>query len=245
MSGLLPRRFRRNVGSNYLMTAASMAVALVMTPVLVHGLGTIEFGVWALVGSLVWYLPLLEFGFGAATVKYVAEHAARADSERFQRTVATSFWVLCVAGVVAIVVAAALAVLFPHLFDVASNVERDAQILILLVALDLAVAMPMDTFGNVLVGLQRYDLLNATLVAVLVSQAIGWAIVLAAGGGLVALGAVTVAISLVGQLSRLLLARRLSADVTVAPRLFDRTLVRHLAALSGWFSLATWSRVVI
>lgn len=242
---VLPRRFQRNVGSNYAMTATSIVVAVVMTPVLVHGLGKVEFGVWSLVGSLVWYLPLLEFGFGAATVKYVAESHARGEHERVRSTVATSFWILVVPAVIALLLAVALAALFPVLFDVSPAVERAAQILILVVALDLACAMPMDTFGNVLVGLQRYDLLNATLVVVLISQAVAWAIVLAAGGGLVALGIVTVALSLAGQFSRLVLAHRLSPDVSVSPSFFDRSLIRPLAGLSAWFSVATWARVVI
>lgn len=241
----LPRRFQRNVGSNYAMTAASIVVAVVMTPVLVHGLGKVEYGVWALVGSLVWYLPLLEFGFGAATVKYVAEFHSRGDRARVRATVATSFWVLLVPAFVTVAVAAVLAALFPILFDVSPSVDRAAQILILVVAFDLACAMPMDTFGNVLVGLQRYDLLNATLVAVLAAQAVAWALVLAAGGGLVALGIATVSLSLAGQFSRLVLARRLSPEVTVARHFFDRSLVRPLAGLSAWFSLATWAKVVI
>jgi O-antigen/teichoic acid export membrane protein len=227
------------------MTAASIVVALVMTPVLVHGLGKTEYGVWALVGSLVWYLPLLEFGFGGATVKYVAQWHARGEGERVRATVATSFWLLCGAAIAALVVAVGLALLFPVLFDLSPGLEHAAQLLILIVAFDLACAMPMDTFGNVLVGYQRYDLLNATLVVVLVAQAIAWAVVLAAGGGLVALGLATVALSLCGQLARLVLARRLSADVTVARRFFDRALVRPLATLSAWFSLASWAQVVI
>lgn len=245
MPDVLPRRFRRNVGSNYLMTGTSIVVAVVMTPVLVHGLGTVEYGVWALVGSLAFYLPLLEFGFGAATVKYVAEHHSRGERVRLRQTIATSFWVLLAPAVGAIFVGIGLALLFPVLFDVAPDVERAAQILILLVALELAVAMPMDTFGNVLVGLQRYDLLNGTLVSVLLAQAAAWAIVLAAGGGLVAVGIATVAVSLVGQLARLVLARRLSPDVTVAARFFDRRLIKPLASLSAWFSLATWAKIVI
>lgn len=243
--GRLPRRFRRNVGTSYAMTVVSIVVAVVMTPVLVHGLGKVEFGVWSLVGSLVWYLPLLEFGFGAATVKYVAEFHARGEADRVRSTVATSFWILAVPALVTLLVACVLAALFPLLFDVGADVERAAQVLILVVAFDLACAMPMDTFGNVLVGLQRYDLLNATLVVVLIAQAISWAIVLAAGGGLVALGVATVVISLAGQVSRLVLARRLSGDVKVSPRFFDRRLIRPLAGLSVWFSVATWARVVI
>ena len=227
------------------MTGTSIVVALVTTPLLVHELGKVEYGIWVVVGSLAWYVPLLEFGFGGATVKYVAEHHARGDSEAVRRTVATSFWLLAVAAVGAAAAGLALALAFPIIFDVPPDVERAAQLLVLLVTLDVASSMPMDTFGNALVAFQRYDLLNATLIAVLVLQALGWLIVLELGGGLVALGAVTVGLSLLGQLSRAVLARRLSPDVVVQPRLVDRRAVRPLARLSFWLWLTTASKLVV
>jgi O-antigen/teichoic acid export membrane protein len=245
VTGVLPRRFQRNVASNYLMTGTSIAVALLTTPLLVHELGKVEYGIWVIVGSLAWYVPLLEFGFGGATVKYVAEHHARGDRHGVRRTVATSFWVLALAGLGACVLGAGLALAFPYLFDVPADVERATQLLVLLVTLDLASSMPMDTFGNVIVAFQRWELLNATLAAVVAFQALGWVIVLELGGGLVALGVVTVAISLLGQLSRAAIARRLSSDVTVAPRLFERRAVRPLAALSLWLWLTTVSKLAI
>ena len=44
----------------------SIVIALVVTPVLVHGLGGTAYGIWALVGSTVLYLDLFNLGFGRA-----------------------------------------------------------------------------------------------------------------------------------------------------------------------------------
>lgn len=244
MTKVLPRRFRRNLTSNYAWTASSMAVALVMTPVLVHGLGKEAYGIWVLVGSMIFYLELLEFGFGPATAKYVAEFESRGDRELVRRTIATSFWVLALPGLLAMVVGVVFAALFPIIFDVPRTLERGAQVLVILVALDLALSIPWDSFGTTLIGLQRYDLLNATLVLVLLAQAAGWALVLWAGGGLVALGLVTVGPSLAGQLARSLIVRRLVPGAAVSPELFDRSLVRPLASFSVWMLLARVARVV-
>jgi O-antigen/teichoic acid export membrane protein len=227
------------------MTGVSILVTLLTTPLLVHGLGKTEYGVWVVVGSLMWFVPVLEFGFGGATVKYVAEHNARGDRELVRQTIATSFWLLALGTLVAGAVGVILALAFPLLFEVPPEVERPAQLLILLVTLDVALSMPMDTFGNVLVALQRYDVLNATLIAVLAAQALAWWATLEAGGGLVALGVVTVAISVLGQLSRAVIARRLTPDVTVSPRLVDRRAFGPLATLSFWLWLTTTSKLVI
>lgn len=245
MSGALPRRFGRNTLTSYVNTSTSLVVALVMTPVLVDGLGRTGYGIWALAGSLVLYLELLEFGFGTATVKRVAEESATDDHERVGSAIATSFWLLTVPGVIALLAGAGLAAAFPLLFDVPSALETTSQLLVLVVAVDLAISIPSDTFGAALMGLQRYDLLNATLIAVLIAQAISWAVVLAAGGGLLALGIATAALSLLGQVSRYLIARRLVPGLSLSPRRVDRAGFRPLAGLSVWYWVEALADVLI
>lgn len=233
----LPQRFGRNVTSGWARIATQIVIALVMTPVLVHGLGKTEYGIWALALSMILYLELFEFGLGSATVKYVAQNEALGDRPASVRSIATSFWTLAALGVLTFAIAVILSLLFPVLFDVPPESERAAQLLVLLVGLDLAVSIPSDTFGNTLLAMQRVDVINATLIAVVVAQAVAWAVVLWLGGGLVALAVVTVALSLVGQAARFVAARRLLAGLSLRPRFFDRALVRPLAGLSVWYAL--------
>src|SRR5919106_256040 len=228
----LPRRFRRSVLTSYANTATTALVALVMTPVLVHGLGTEAYGIWVLAGSLALYLELLEFGFGLATVKYAAQYSSLDDRQGLHRVLATSFWILTVPGVIALVIGAGIALGFSHIFSTPPDLVDAAAIVVLLVAFDLALSIPSDTFGGALMGLQRFDLVNGTLIVVLAAQAVSWFLVLEAGGGLVEIAIVTVALSLLGQLARYLLARRLIPGLSVSLRHFDRQLVRPLAGLS-------------
>lgn len=241
----LPIRYRRNVRSAYLTTAVIAVAALVTTPILARELGKEGFGIWVLVGSFALYLELLEFGFGKAAPKFVAEYAARGDERGLRATIATSFWILAALGSVAAVTGAVVAALFPSMFGISPELAGAAQILILLVLLDLAISIPSDTFGGVLMGLQRFYLVNTTLVVVTILQAVAWIVVLLNGGGLVALGVVTVVLSLGGQLARFLLARRYVPQASVAPRLVDRALARRFTGLSVWFFVLDMSRVVV
>jgi O-antigen/teichoic acid export membrane protein len=241
----LPSRFARNTLSIYLHSATSLVVALVTTPILVHHLGVTEFGIWVLAGSVLLYLELFEFGFGTATVAYVARFAATGDHERVKRAIATSMWMLTGPGVAVAVAAVAFAALLPSVVDLPADLVTPARVLLLLLALDLAVSMPGDTFGGTLAAFQRYDLLNFTLAAVLAAQAIAWIIVIVAGGGLVALGVVTVLLSLAGQLTRFLLARRLVPALSLSPRMVDRSLARPYAGLSFWFALSSIAETVV
>ena len=241
----LPIRYRRNVVSAYVTTAVIAVAALVTTPILARGLGKEGFGIWVLVGSFALYLELLEFGFGKAAPKFVAEYAARGDERGLRATIATSFWILAALGSVAAVVGAVVAALFPSVFGISPGLSGAAQVLILLVLLELAISIPSDTFGGVLMGLQRFYLVNTTLVTVTILQAVAWTIVLAAGGGLVELGIATVALGLGGQLARFLLARRYVPRASISPRLVDRALARRFTGLSVWFFVLDMSRVVM
>lgn len=241
----LPIRYRRNVVSTYLTTGVIAVAALVTTPILARELGKEGFGIWVLVGSFALYLELLEFGFGKAAPKFVAEYAARGDDRGVRATIATSFWILAALGSIAAVIGAVIAALFPSMFGISSELAGAAQILILLVLLDLAISIPSDTFGGVLMGLQRFYLVNATLVTVTILQAIAWTVVLALGGGLVELGIATVALSLGGQLARFLLARRCVPGTSISPRLIDRAMARRFTGLSVWFFVLDMSRVMV
>ncbi len=241
----LPAGYGRSTISNYVTTLTSIVVALVTVPLLTRGLGQEAYGVWVLVGATVLYLELLEFGFGATTIQYVSAARARGDDPGVRTAVATSFWLLAVPGAVALVLALVLAAVFPRLFDVAPELVGPTRVLLVLLAVDLAVSIPSDCFGGTLIALQRYDLLNATLVSVAVLQAVGWAVVIAAGGGLVELGIVTVALGLGGQLARYLLCLRLLPGLSLRRQHVSRDLVRPYAGTSVWFALSEISTVVI
>lgn len=240
----VPARYRRTVVTNYLYAASLIAVAVGVTPVLVRTLGKTEFGIWILVGSLALYLELLEFGFGGATVKKIAQLDAVGTRQELRRAVATSFWILAVPGLLALIAGIVISIFFSSIFSIPPELETAALIVCLLITFDLALSIPSDTFGGVLIGLQRYDLLNTTLIVVVLAQAASWVIVLALGGGLIELAIVTVAIALLGQVSRYLLARRLVGGPILSPRLFQRRLVRPLAGMSVWFSLSEIATVV-
>ncbi|HEV7526183.1 MAG TPA: lipopolysaccharide biosynthesis protein, partial [Acidimicrobiia bacterium] len=233
----LPTRFGWSAVSNYALAAVGMLVALITTPILTRHLGPEQFGIWILVGSTITYVQLLNLGFGGAVVFAIAGVSARDDDDALERTINSSFFLLLALGLVALVAALLAAVFLPIVLHLDGSLAATTRALLLLLGLDVAVSIPMDTFGCGLVALQRYDLLNASLIAVTITQAVAWTLVLVAGGGLLALGIVTVAISLVGQAARYVLLRRLVPGLSLSPARVDRTLVRSLAKPARWYAL--------
>jgi O-antigen/teichoic acid export membrane protein len=241
----LPTRFKRNALSSYLGTFVSIVLAVVVTPVLVRGLGKEAYGVWGLAMSAVLYLGLLNFGFGNATVKFVAASYSRGDTDELRRIIATSAFSLMIPGLLILVASPGLALLFPVIFHVPHSLVVPAMVLVVLAAVDLAFAISSDTFGATLIGLQRYDLLNMTVAGTALVQAAAWTVIVLLGGGLIPLGVATVTVSLVGQLARYTLVRRSIGANVLRRRYFSRRLARTLLGMSGWIGLAEVSDTVI
>jgi len=64
---------------NYVNMGMGLIFTLFLTPFIIRGLGQNEFGIYSLIGSFAAYLYLLEFGMGAAVVRYVAKYNAEND----------------------------------------------------------------------------------------------------------------------------------------------------------------------
>ena len=144
----LPERFRLNVASSYVRTGTTAIISLGLTPFLITSLGTDAFGIW-IVSRLADLVSrgILEFGFAAATTKYVAEYKALGEHERLRGSIATSFWLLAALGVIAFVLGLGFAALFPDLFNISESLRESSQLLVVIVAVDLAVAIPGDAFS--------------------------------------------------------------------------------------------------
>ncbi len=240
----LPQRFLRSATTNYLNTLATLLLALLVTPILVRGLGKDAYGTWTLVTSSVLYYSVLQFGLSRAVVKFVAEAHAAGDDPRARSVVSTAFMALSVPAALLVIASPGLALLFPVLFDVPPELKDAAMVLVVISAIDFAFGMPSDTFSGTLIAFQRYDLLNIATTSTAVAQAVSWGIVIAFGGGLIALGIATIAFSLASNVVRYVMAKRLLRGVHIGPRTFERGLVKPLLSMSGWIALTDLVEIV-
>lgn len=239
------RRMRRNLGTGYVFALVQVLSTIGATPVLLHGLGPKRYGVWVISNALVSYLELFEIGFGNTVTTQLAQLRGARNWDRHRRAAASYFFVLLGLGVVAMVVGGGMAVFLPYLLHVKGLLLVQARYTVLLLMAAMAVSIPGDMFGSVLIAHQRFDLLNGTLTGSAILQAGVWIAVVARGGGLVELGVATAATSLLGQISRFVLAKHAVPMLELSPSLFDRELVKEATKLSRWFVLGQTSTVMV
>jgi O-antigen/teichoic acid export membrane protein len=181
------KRFAINVVMNWVAMATGMVVPFFLTPFVVRHLGPVAYGVWILAVSTVAYLNLLDLGLRSAIVRYVSKNTATGGIEETKKVVEAALWFrLAIAAAIALL-SIVLAFAFPHLFKVPPDLQRAAQITVLLCALGVAIALVSGVFGAVLSGINRFDVLSSTIVAQTLARAVGVLLILHSGHGLIAL----------------------------------------------------------
>ncbi len=236
LTAVLPRRFGPNVLTSYLSTVVSTVQVLVITPVIVHGLGAERYGIWSLVVSLGVFTILLDMGLTSGTTRYVAHYEELGERARVARAVTVSFWILLALGTLALLVGAMLALLFPHLFRVPAGEEESASVLVVLVSAATAITIVGGAFQGCLAGLMRYSALNLIRIVAVVAQATAFVVCIWLGGQLVALGLALLVVTLAEMIARYVAVRRLLPDLKLSRRFVDPGFASEIVKMSAWIS---------
>ncbi len=221
----------KNILMNWAAFVATIGMGFVMSPFLVRYLGDEVYGVWVLVGSLVGYLGLLDFGITPSTVKYVAEYRAYGDQQAINRLITTSLTIYSIIGLVALAVSALLAGLFNHIFHTPLSFNTAAAV-VLITGLNLAITFPATVFVGLLRGYQRYDLDASVTTLNIIIRSLLIVVLILQGYGILALAVVTFAFDMLrlGYLIRS--AYKVNGEIQIKRAYFDRRELRKLFGYS-------------
>ena len=180
------RRTSARIGQNSLYslggTAGAFALTLVATPILLHRLGSVNFGLWSIALAAFGLLNALEFGLGTAVAKYVAEHTGAGDPSGLSAIVTTAVSAYVAVGVVLTVPLFVLAPRASGLFDVPRTTDAHVDVVLRLVTLGLIPMLLLSCGQALAVGLQDFRVpVLANLAQSALTMTIAIAIVLAGG----------------------------------------------------------------
>ena len=211
----------------------SLAINFFLTPFLLHRIGDVQYGLFILVGSVVTQGALLDLGIEVTIVKYVAEYHARGEHDRAGEMVVISLALYCVLGLVALLLAAAIAPIFPYLFNVPEVDRSTATMAVLLVGIRVAISIPLATPGAILWGLHKYTLCNAVSVIEVLMSAVTTIAVLLAGGGLIALLAASIPVTIVARIILIWCISQVAPDFRLRWPGARRDLIRTVLSFSA------------
>lgn len=230
---VIRQRVLVGTASNYIGTFIALGTWFLLTPFILHRLGPVIFGLWALVGSVVAYGWLLDLGIAGALIKYIAEYQVKREIANASSLVATALWLYSALGLTVIALSAAIAPVFPYLFNVPPDERETATWLVLLMGLGIGVSIPCATPMAILKGLQRFDLANLISIIGTILSAAATVAVLLLGGGVLGMATVGIFVTLAMQAPVIWLIRRTAPELRFGWRGASRCLVRPVFSFSS------------
>lgn len=92
------RSLTQNALWNITSTACNILLLFLGTPIIIRGLGTENYGVYVILGSIAGMLAITNLGLGEATLRYVAEYHAKNDPASVNRVFSSTLLLYAILG---------------------------------------------------------------------------------------------------------------------------------------------------
>lgn len=190
----------RSILSNWFGLVVLAASTALLTPIMIHHLGAVDYGVWVLASSLLDYYGLLDLGMRSAMFRYVALFRGGTLREEVDRTFSSALLLVALTAMVISLLSIGVALLGPRFTTLAGTSPRQLGWLLFLLGISVAVTFPARMLATYISAHQRWDLYNAAGIATTVVRGTVIIVVLKLGYGIltVAIAAVAVAVLSLG-----------------------------------------------
>jgi O-antigen/teichoic acid export membrane protein len=154
------RRYVHSLTSGYLMLAVNILYTLGSVPLALSYLSKPEFGLWAMVSQLAFYLNLLDFGMAGAGTRILIDHKDDREGTNYGSVIQTGLLVNLAHGCLVFIVGLGAACVLGPLLNVPPELDRSFRWLVFWQCVSMGVGCLARMAGTVLMAHQRYDLVN-------------------------------------------------------------------------------------
>jgi len=143
---------------SYVSLGVSNVLALLYTPFVLRMMGQSEYGLYSLVLSIVSYLSLMDFGFGAALVRYIALYKSRNETDKLPSLYGMFISLYGIIGLVCFLLGLGLFFSTNQFFgNSLTTLELEkARIMILIIVIYLSLSFPFSIFGAIITAHERF-----------------------------------------------------------------------------------------
>jgi O-antigen/teichoic acid export membrane protein len=249
----LNRVFARNVLTGWLSNALSVGSALVLTPMVIRGVGSQAYGVWILVNQISGYAGVLDLGVQPAVTKYVARARSVGDRDELRRLISSAVSIHMGIACLVFTVLFTLSFFLERCFNLGDIGPEEARRVLLIAGAGTALGFPASVLSGVLRGYLRFDLVNWLNIAVNTFRFLGVLLALAWDRGIVGLAWMSLVANALGLAGGLVLLRSevgggclCTADVSRAAcrTLFSFGIVSFIGTV-GWYFAYSSNALVI
>ncbi|MEZ6064837.1 MAG: polysaccharide biosynthesis C-terminal domain-containing protein [Planctomycetaceae bacterium] len=163
---------RRNILASWLSHAITLVVGLFLVRYVKDNLGDRGYGAWIFVSSIAGYSGLLYMGFGAAVCRFSSIHYTKQDWPALNRTLSSIAAVYGINSFIALTGAAIAAAAAPWISNWDGQSITEVRQVFLLLGLNAALGLWGSVFSGLLIGIQRFDIHRAAVIAATLTRVV-------------------------------------------------------------------------
>ena len=159
--GIMNQR-KAGVILSYFNKLMNMGINLVYVPLLLFYMGTHEYGLYQLMGSVVAYIGLLDFGFSVAVSRFYTEYKALQDQRHMENLLATSAILYTALGLIVLFVGGILYFFLGDIFGASLTAEEliSAHKIYILLVVNVLLLLESQIFAAVINAEERFFFLR-------------------------------------------------------------------------------------
>jgi O-antigen/teichoic acid export membrane protein len=241
------RRFPRpalNVVSNWGAFLFYSVGAFFVSPFVVRSLGHDVYGTWALLGSTLGYLGLLDLGVRGAVTRFVSRLHASGDHGEATRFASAAMVVFLASALLAVLLGGLIALILP-VFEIPAELLPDARVTVMVISFTIGLTLVTGVYGGIVIAMQRFDLSNAAAITVEAARLVAVVLVLRAGHGLLALAVIQLGAAVLNLGINVALSRRTYPELRPKLSGWERAHLREMIRFSLTTTVMNWSTIIV
>ena len=228
-------QLKKGAALSYVSILLTNLVGIVLTPFMIRTLGDSEYGLYTLIGSLVGYISVLDFGLNNTIVRFVSKYSAEEDRKGEENFLAVTMIIYAAISVLIALVGIVLYFNLDNVFDKAltDNEMYKARIMFIILIFNLAITLPGGAFAAICSGYEQFVWPRALNIVKYVVRSIMVVALLLMGGDAIGLVLLDTAMNImVIALNGYFVLRRIRVRFKLHH--FDFTMVKTIFSYSVW-----------
>lgn len=163
----------KNLLSNYFLNFFAMVLGCVLVPFLIAKLGRDAFGLIVLAEATMFVFEIVTASIRMALARHSTFSLSQGKMDEFTEYLSTGRGILIFCAAIVFTTGSLISFYFTHLFKVPPVYYFQSRLLFFLITLAATATIPNVVYWSVLYAKQRFDLINLSSFAGLVSRAVG------------------------------------------------------------------------
>lgn len=191
---------------------SSVVIGLFMMPFLVHSLGDEQYGIWILVGSIIAFYEIMDFGLSNAMQRFLIRAIHGEELEESNISLSNSIALTTVIAVIFMLVTSIIIFFTPNFTDSEANATT-FQLTIAILGARAAIQFPLFPYYGVLLAHYRQDIIGYIQLISLYARTVLTIYFVVNGHGIITIAIISSLTQIAGSIAIVAYSKKLSPDI--------------------------------